>query len=363
MWTLILVFFGVVAVAAGAYIVFRIHRFSFIRRLAEKNKVLAWILSALPVAALAPFLLVNAYALVVALLHFFLGFVMCDLVAFIVRKVSKRSFDHDVQNVVAIVLTVVYLGAGWFFAHHVFSTEYTFYTEKEIGADIRIVEIADLHLGITLDGEGFRQQTERVQATNPDAVFIVGDFVDDDTEKDDMLAACQALGSLKTKYGVYFVYGNHDEGYFTYRNFSSEDLRGALDENGVTVLEDENVLLDDRFYVIGRLDRSMPGRKEAKDLTAGLDDSKYVIILDHQPNDYAAEQEAGADLVLSGHTHGGHIFPSGLVGLAIGANDKVYGSEVRGNTTFVVTSGISGWAIPFKTGCISEFVVIDIKSK
>lgn len=70
-----------------------------------------------------------------------------------------------------------------------------------------------------------------------------------------------------------------------------------------------------------------------------------------------------ADLVLSGHTHGGHIFPAGLIGLISGANDKVYGAEHIDNTDFVVTSGISGWAIPFKTGTISEYVVIDINQK
>ena len=59
---------------------------------------------------------------------------------------------------------------------------------------------------------------------------------------------------------------------------------------------------------------------------------------------------------------GGHIFPAGPIGLWMGANDRFYGTETRGDTTFLVTSGISGWGIPFKTGCISEYVVIDITS-
>ena len=84
-------------------------------------------------------------------------------------------------------------------------------------------------------------------------------------------------------------------------------------------------------------------------------------MLDHQPNDYDAEAQSGADLVLSGHTHGGHMWPAGLIGLAMGSNDRVYGTETRGETTFVVTSGISGWAIPFKTGTHSEIVVIDVQ--
>ena len=107
----------------------------------------------------------------------------------------------------------------------------------------------------------------------------------------------------------------------------------------------------------------MPGRADAASLAAGLDPSRYIVMLDHQPNDYAAEAATPADLVLSGHTHGGHIFPAGLIGLAMGSNDRVYGTEERDGTRFVVTSGISGWAIPFKTGTFSEIVVIDIRER
>ena len=89
--------------------------------------------------------------------------------------------------------------------------------------------------------------------------------------------------------------------------------------------------------------------------------NKFMIVMDHQPNDYEKEKNFLVDLVLSGHTHGGHLFPAGFVGLLMGANDKVYGHEKIENTDFIVTSGISGWAIPFKTGAISEYVVIDVK--
>ncbi len=86
-------------------------------------------------------------------------------------------------------------------------------------------------------------------------------------------------------------------------------------------------------------------------------------MLDHQPNDYDNEAESGADLVLSGHTHGGQLFPLGLFGVLLGSNDKTYGIETRDNTTFIVNSGISDWAIKFKTGTKSEYGVITIKTK
>ena len=100
-------------------------------------------------------------------------------------------------------------------------------------------------------------------------------------------------------------------------------------------------------------------------LTQDLDDSKFSIVMDHQPADYEAQAASGVDLVVSGHTHGGQLFPlmniENLIGL--GGDDKVYGYEKRGNTNFIVTSGISDWAIKFKTGCRSEYVLIDIQGK
>ena len=92
-------------------------------------------------------------------------------------------------------------------------------------------------------------------------------------------------------------------------------------------------------------------------LLAQVSSDRYTIVLDHQPNDYANEAAAGADLVLSGHTHGGQLIPITKVGEWIGANDATYGYERRENTDFIVTSGISAWSILFKTGCKSEYVV------
>lgn len=361
-WHLILWILRALSVLSAGFITVRIHRFSALKRLGQSHGLLAWLIAALPVCLLGLFARTNLFTLMIVLIHLLLGFLLCDLAALLLKKAAKKSVSLDARNLAAIVLTTVYLGAGWFFAHHVFLTTYSVDTQKDVGEGLRIVEIADLHLGSTLDGEGFARQLARVQALQPDVVAITGDFVDDDTDRQALLTACSALGRLETAYGVFFVCGNHDNGYFSYRNFTAGELRSALTDNGVTILEDESVLIDDRFYIVGRQDRSVRRRMAADALTAGLDRSKFILLLDHQPNDYANEAASGADLVLSGHTHGGHLFPAGLIGLAAGANDKVYGIEKRDGTVFVVSSGISGWAIPFKTGAISELVVIDVRT-
>ncbi|MBR5732233.1 MAG: metallophosphoesterase, partial [Lachnospiraceae bacterium] len=249
---------------------------------------------------------------------------------------------------------------AWIAAHHVLETDYTIVSNK-VDEPLRIALIADAHLGLTLDGEDVAKEMKKIQAADPDLVVIVGDYVDDDSNRVDTERACEALGELNTNYGVYYVFGNHDTGYYRMRDFSELDLRKMLTSNGVTILEDEAVTIGDDYVLIGRRDRSTKWRSSADTLMQGTDPEKYSIMLDHQPNDYDAEAAAGTDLVLSGHTHGGHMFPAGLVGLILKSNDKLYGLEERENTTFIVTSGISGWAIPFKTGTHSEYVIIDIQ--
>lgn len=360
-WLFIMLALGLLALAALAYLLTRFHRFSFIKALEQKSRLLSWLAALLPLLLTGIFVLTfNVTTLIVVLLHLTAAFLLCGLAARLIRRVTKRAVSYNAEGAAAILLTVIYLGIGWYMGHHVFETDYRLEAAKPLKRDYRIVEIADSHFGITQNGETFKREMRRVQALNPDAVVIVGDFVDDDSDRADMIAACKALGELETTFGVFFVYGNHDNGYYHYRNFSSAELREELEKNGVVILTDEQVLLDDCLYLIGRRDRSDASRVPMESLMEGLDPEKYAIVLDHQPNDYAAEATAGADLVLSGHTHGGHIFPAGQIGLLMGANDAIYGLKTRGDTTFIVTSGISGWAIPFKTGTFSEFVVIDL---
>lgn len=361
MWVIIMLVLGLTALASFVYLLTRFHSFSFIRALDKKSRALAWFVALLPLLLTGVFWLrFNVTTLFVVLLHLMAAFLLCGLVFFLIRKLGKISIPYDIEGAAAILLTIVYLSIGWYNGHHVSQTDYRFETAKSLKRDYRIVEIADSHFGITQTGETFTREMQRVQALNPDAVVIVGDFVDDDSDRADMIKACKALGELKTAFGVFFVYGNHDNGYYKYRNFDSQELRAELEKNGVAILTDESVLLDDSLFLVGRRDRSDRGRAPIDELMAGLDGSKYALVLDHQPNDFDAEAAAGADLVLCGHTHGGHIFPAGQISLLMGANDAIYGVTKRGDTSFVVTSGISGWAIPFKTGTFSEFVVIDI---
>ncbi len=369
MWQYLILFLLAAALASVAYLTGRFYKFAWIRRAAGGRKWLQLLLSAAPVALLlgGAWLTMGMFNAVVVLLHLVVIWALCDLVSYLVAKARKTAPRRYYAGALALAVTAAYLCVGWVLAHNVWSTHYTLTTAKPLGS-LRVALLADAHMGTTFDGAGFERWMEKLGAEQPDVVVVAGDFVDDDTSLADMVSACRALGRLDAQvpYGVYYVFGNHDKGYYgpAYRGYGGDDLQAQLEQNGVTVLQDESVLLDDRFYLIGRKDRSEEhrggGRLSMAELTASLDPEKYWIVLDHQPQDFAAQASAGADLVLSGHTHGGWLFPVNYLNARLAADDLVYGHETRGETNFIVTSGISDWAMQFKTGCKSEYVIVDV---
>ena len=358
LWILFLAFMFIGGTAAVIYLVTRFHRFSFIRKI--PNKALSWIVSCIPVLLMMSVVFYEMYTMIVIMLHCALFFILSDIGFAIYRKkTGKEKTDKYWGGVVALAVTVLFMTGAWFCAYHISRTHYEFDTPKDVG-DIKIAMIADSHLGVTLSGERFARQMERIDEEGADCLIIDGDFVDDDAVLSDLETACEALGRMKTP--VYFVYGNHDRGYYDTREFNGADLIECLEANGVTILQDSYELIDNRFYIVGREDYSRD-RETLDELIAPLDHSRYIISCDHQPVEFEQESEAGVDIVLSGHTHGGHVWPSGYFGYWFGPNDGIWGLYEFGDTHCIVTSGISGWAIPFKTGTWSEYVIIDIHGK
>ena len=351
---LIFAAFILAALSGLVYLLCRFHRFLLFDRWREywqERKRWSWIVSSIPILALILYCVLDMVNGVVVTVNLVVIWLLADLIGWIAKKITKKTFRYYWAGIGAIVFSAAYLGSGWYFAHHVYETDYQIETEKELGMDqIRVVQISDSHIGATFDGDGFAKHMEKIQQTNPDLIVITGDYVDDDTTREDLVKCSTALGKMKTKYGIYYIYGNHDKGYFNTRDFNDDDIRSELKKNNVKILEDETVEIGDHIYLIGRKDRSEPEREDMQALTDGLDMTKYVIVLDHQPHDFDQQTEAGVDLVLCGHTHGGQMFPVGITGELTGANDKTYGQETRGKTNFIVNSGISDWAIDYKTG-------------
>lgn len=341
------------------YTVSRFRKFYFLSKIS--NKKLSWIISLLPFIFFGIYILYDSINGILVLLYFSLFSLLFDFIFFILKKISKRDFKYYISGICAVIVTILYLSNAYYLAHNVIRTDYLIRTNKEIGTDkFRIAQISDSHIGATMDGDDFINYMKKINKSNPDIVVVTGDFVDDDTTKDDMIKGCIGLGNLKSKYGVYYINGNHDAGYFNKRDYSYNELKDELKKNNVKILEDEYAKINDYIYIVGRIDRRYLERKKIEQLVKDIDNSKYIIDLNHQPNDYENEKNAKVDLVLSGHTHGGQLFPLGPLGVLAGFNDNYYGFQKRGDTSFIVNSGLGDWAIKFKTGTVSEYGIIDI---
>ena len=306
---------------------------------------------------------------IVCVIYLAMIWAVSDFAFWLIEKLVRITFANYYTGWIALIISVIVLSFGWYLDHNVWQTDYNLSTNKDLPA-LKAAMFADSHIGTTFDDKGFAKLLKTIQAQSPDIVFIVGDYVDDETTKEHMINATRSLGQMKTTYGIYYVLGNHDKGYYgaAHRGFSEDDLLYELKKNGINILQDESILVDNSFYVIGRRDYSVQHeqggkRKSIEELTKDLDKSKYMIVLDHQPVEYNKEADAKVDLVLNGHTHGGQLFPFNQVGKWIKANDLIYGHERRKDTDFIVTSGISDWAIKFKTGTKSEFVMINIRKE
>lgn len=354
--------------AALVYLSTRVCHFAAIQQLAAGSELLkAMICGGIVLGIFCLIgLMLNFMNAIVCAIYFALVWLLSNTLFYVAEKLRGQPFSVYYAGYTALVATVVILSVGWYLNHHVWRTEYNLSTDKKV-EPLKVVMFADSHIGTTFNYQGFAKHVAAMKAENPDVVVVAGDFVDDDTSRADMIEAAKILGSIPTKYGIYFVFGNHDKGYYgaAHRGFSAGELVEELNKNGIKVLQDEAVLLDDMYYIIGRRDYSVEHeqrglRRTMAEFVAAADKDKYMIVADHQPADYKNQADAGVDLVLSGHTHGGQLFPFNLVGKWIGANDAVYGHEQRQKTDFIVTSGISDWAIKFKTGTKSEYVVINV---
>lgn len=351
----------IVIFPVNIYLATRVHKIKYLKEM--KNKKLSWFISFIYFYLTIILLIWNVTNSYIIMLHIFFITILGELIYHIICMFKKKvdlKHGQEITLAVCAVFSLFYLGYAYYLAHHVIETHYDVVATKDLGVDsFRIVQVTDSHIGATMNGDTFYNYMLDINKTNPDIVVVTGDFIDDDTSMDDLIRSSEGLGALKTKYGVYFVFGNHDKGYFKSKE---KELREELEKNNVTILEDEGLDIVGNIYLLGRQDRQTRDRKTIQELMDEIDKDKYVVVLNHQPNDYENEKNANVDMVISGHTHGGQVFPLQIIDKLIGANNQIYGIEKRDNTTFIVSSGIGDWAVKFKTGTVAEYVVIDIKN-
>ena len=323
------------------------------------QKLLWWLFSAaLSLLSLNVFSMSGIFLLhlaaVGALMH--LVYLLCK--GFLPATLRRIHFS----GVLPLLLAVLVMMLGYANLHHVTPTHYTLHTDKPLReSGVRLVAISDVHYGVSLSDDDLQRVCDEIGALSPDVVLLLGDLVDNDTPRDRIPTLFSLLGGIDAGDGVYFIFGNHDRPYTQIKSeFDGDTLLAAIREAGITVLQDDTALLGDDVLLIGREDASRP-RMTAAALCEQADMTRYTFMLDHQPTDYAGVRGTGVDLLLSGHTHGGQLFPLGLFMKLFHINDHVYGyTDIDADTAAIVSSGLAGWRFPLKTDAPAEYLVIDI---
>jgi len=224
---------------------------------------------------------------------------------------------------------------------------------------LRMVQISDLHIGPTIGRDYVEHVVERANELDPDIVAITGDLVDGSVER--LAEAAAPLANLKSRYGVFFVTGNHE--YYS----GVEDWMVELERLGIKSLRNERVQIgegDDSFYLVGIDDPT--GHRFAKghgsDLDKALDgkqEDREIVLLSHQPKtiDEAARHKVG--LQISGHTHGGQIWPFGYIVRLV--QPYVAGLwQHNEDTQIYVSCGTGYWGPPMRLAAPSELTCIEL---
>ncbi|MET9799438.1 metallophosphoesterase [Streptomyces sp. NPDC006368] len=219
----------------------------------------------------------------------------------------------------------------------------------------RIAVVSDIHLGPIL-GRGHTQRiVDTINATQPDLIAVVGDLVDGSVEN--LGPAAEPLARLRARDGAYFVTGNHE--YFS----GAEEWVDHVRELGLHPLRNQRVEIAG-FDLAGVNDVAGTAHDDGPDFARALGDrdrGRAAVLLAHQPVVIHDAVRHGVDLQLSGHTHGGQLWPGNLI--ADLANPTLAGLERYGDTQLYVSRGAGAWGPPVRVGAPSDITVVELASK
>lgn len=315
------------------------------------------------------------------MLYSLLYVVLFDLLRLIAKHTKlKNTLLFSRGSVISIGSVVVACAVatclyGIFNARNIKVNEYSVTVNKSCGSDkhLKAVLVADLHMGYAIGVDHITNMVEKINQQDADIVIIAGDIFDNSYDgMDDPEGIKAQLKSIKSKYGVYAVYGNHDIDEkilmgFTFdwggKQLHSEKMTNFMKECNIKLINDESVLINDEFYLVGRRDTDKPGtedgtRAEISELTKDLDKTKPIFVLSHEPDELQKTADAGADIDFSGHTHDGQLFPGNLtIGLFW---ENPCGMIKKDNMYSIVTSGVGVYGTFMRVGTDAEICSVDI---
>ncbi len=228
-------------------------------------------------------------------------------------------------------------------------------TTTKVEQPLNIVVLSDLHLHRTLFPQKVQGIVDKTNALQPDIILLPGDTIDDYPERIQPLLTI--LSGLKATYGVFATHGNHE--FYVNQNKSKE----ALENIGATFLSNNGMPIADNLFVGGIPDhqtvRRFGGKADIPAALTGSTPDMYRILLSHQPKIAPEAAAAGVDLQVSGHTHGGQIFPFHFITKLV--NHYLHGAYRVGDMTLSVSTGSGQWGPQMRLFAPSEIVQIRLQ--
>ncbi|MEU6982886.1 metallophosphoesterase [Streptomyces sp. NPDC046324] len=220
----------------------------------------------------------------------------------------------------------------------------------------RIAVVSDIHIGPVLGRAHTQRIVDTINSTQPDLIAVVGDLVDGSVEN--LGPAAEPLAQLRARHGSFFVTGNHE--YFSGADAWVDHVR----ELGLRPLRNARTEIAAGFDLAGVDDVAGESEGQGPDFAAALGDrdrARAAVLLAHQPVVIHDAVRHGVDLQLSGHTHGGQLWPGNY--LAELANPTVAGLERYGDTQLYVSRGAGAWGPPVRVGAPSDITIVELASR
>lgn len=286
------------------------------------------------------------------LLYLTLFFLFLDL-ARLVRLVPVSWLQHNFYTTVIITVGMFALFLyGNIHYRNKIRVELELSTQKALDKPIKMVMLSDLHLGYHNPRKELARWVDMINAEQPDVVLIAGDIIDMSIRP--LVEENMAEEMRRIEAPVYACLGNHE--YYTGEPLAQQFYRDAQ----IHLLRDTCVTVGN-LCIVGRDDRTNRKRCAIQQLAHQADNSKYTIVLDHQPYQLELTEQAGFDFQFSGHTHEGQVWPISWITNSI--YECAFGQYQRGNTRYYVSSGMGIWGGKFRIGTRSEYIVAELKNK
>ncbi len=225
---------------------------------------------------------------------------------------------------------------------------------------LKVVLATDVHLGVMLGCKHAQKLVTQINEQNPDIVIFGGDLVDHNPNPVMKYDMGSYFDKINAPLGVYAITGNHE---FMGKPEVTTDY---FKKHGISFIRDCVFTIDGAVQIIGRDDKDktqMTGekRKSIETILQGNRQNLPLLLVDHQPVEYNKAQELGIDLMMSGHTHKGQLWPLSFITKRVYENH--FGLMQKGKTTFYTSSGYGTWGPPVRTGNRPELVVFNISLK